>query len=261
MGYMPFIFMKGHNLKIVSIPYLLAIVFGLAACRAAYGNPPAFTEVVTKTPVIIRSLTITSSMEPSNTLTQEILLYFTRASSDKLPLQSWQKTPISAQVQTRVAEEDKKWNASLTISEVEKQAGFNVLEPAWLPDALTFNRVNYDSKYKFAHLFYDLIDHGIVIPGNGLVIKEQLVPIIDDCVELCGVGATAVIEKVQIGDVTGEYVVGGWNLTDSGPVWDPNPYQQNMRWHANGMAFEFFCFCPIGDVTKADLIKIAKSMK
>jgi hypothetical protein len=96
---------------------------------------------------------------------------------------------------------------------------------------------------------------------NGLVLREERFQTSDDC-SLCGlVGASEKIEPVMIGNNSGEYIIGVWKLTDNGPVWEPDPYLQTLRWQAEGMAFELLYMGIPDEVSKADMIAIAASIK
>jgi hypothetical protein len=187
---------------------------------------------------------------------QELIHFFTRAESDTLPVQSWQLTPIPA-----TESPDPGFIFNQAVMNVGKQAGFDLLEPTWMPDILTFEGASYDPDHNIARTFYRYKGGGADITTNGLVVRQEPFQTADNC-ELCGlVGATAAIETVQIGSITGEYVVGVWKLTDSGPVWESDPYMQTLRWQVDGMAFELSYMGNPPDVTKADLIAIAESMK
>ena len=186
---------------------------------------------------------------------QEILLYFSRANSDTLPLQPFQQAPIP---EITTPEPDSVFNANFTVNEVEKGVGFDVLEPTWLSDILSFQGANYDLDNKIAYLFYLLNDSE---PTNGIQLREQKIKFNDEC-DLCGVvGASALIETFQIGNDTGEYVEGVWNLTENGPIWDPTPYLKTLRWQSNGMAFQLLSFCPPDSISKSDMIRLAESLK
>jgi hypothetical protein len=185
---------------------------------------------------------------------QDILRFFTRSTSDTLPVQSWQLTrqPTSEAPTSDPADIG---DANQTVSEVEQQAGFHVLEPAWLPDSLTFSGASLETDHNIARLFYRLVE------TNGLVLRQQPVKLTDTC-ELCGeVGSSAAVKEVTIGDETGEYVEGVWNLTDQGPVWEDDPYMKTLRWQANGMAFELMFMGPPDAVSKDDMIAVAASIK
>ncbi len=183
---------------------------------------------------------------------QSILHFFTRAESDTLPVQSWQQEPIP----TRASPDPSDINsATRSVAEVEGLAGFNVLEPTHLPDTLTFAGANIDESKKIAYLFYRFEG------TNGLVLRQEPFQQADDC-ELCGeVGASAEIQTVQIGDTTGEYVEGVWNLTDDGPVWVADPFLKTLRWQAAGMAFELLYMGPPDSLTQAQMTAIAESLR
>ena len=185
---------------------------------------------------------------------QSVFQFFSRAESDTLPLQPWQLTPIPETVTP-----DPGYTFNLSVAEAGHLAGFDVLEPAWLPDILSFYGASFDPEHTIVRIGYSSNRFGDM--RNGLVLREELFQRIDDC-DLCGVvGDSAAIETAQIDDVTGEYVVGVWKLTENGNVWESDPYLQTLRWQVNGMAFELSYMGVPEDVTKADLIVIAESMK
>jgi hypothetical protein len=158
-------------------------------------------------------------------------------------------------------------DAGLKVKEVEDQAGFDLLEPAWLPEVLTFAGASFDPDAGIARIFYrylepfGLRENPDPIMTNGLVLREEPFQTTDDC-ELCGVvGASAAIETVQIGEVWGEYVEGVWKYTDDGLVWESDPYLKTMRWQSDGMAFELGYMGPPDTVTEDEMIAIADSME
>lgn len=185
-------------------------------------------------------------------LAQGIVNFFTHAESDSLPVQPWQITPLPTQ---SGPDPSSIIDANQTVAEVEQQAGFDILEPTWLPDILSFKGASLDAERNIARLFY------VYVETNGLVLHEEPIQITGDC-NLCSVvGASAAIEKIMIGNSPGEYVQGVWKLTDSGPVWESDPFLQTLRWQANGMAFELLYMGPPESITKADLVAFAESLK
>ncbi len=187
---------------------------------------------------------------------QEILQFFTRAESDSIPLDPSKLPPPPDET---TEEPNNIYDANRTVSEVEAVVGFDVLEPTWLPDELTFRGANFDPENKIAYLFYDLYYNYEKVEGNGFTLWEAPVQT-PDC-EFCKlVGASANVEVVQIGNVLGEYVEGVWKLNGTEAVWEPDPYLKTMRWQMNGMAFELR-FMGLPDlVTKKDMIAIATSL-
>lgn len=183
---------------------------------------------------------------------QSVLHFFIHAESDALPVQPFQLTPIPATITADPADIN---NATLTVSEVEKQSGYTILEPSSLPATLSFVGTTYDSVKHTARLFYRDADM------NGVVLREQPFQQIDDC-ELCGkVGASAAVEAIKIRDASGEFAEGVWKLTDHGPEWVSDPYLKTLRWQVNGMAFELLYMGSPDVVTKADMVKVAESVK
>ena len=141
-----------------------------------------------------------------------------------------------------------------SVSEVETRAGFDILEPAALPDGMTFLGASFDPIYRLASHSY-----GYSAEDRRILIKQQPITSGEHC-DLCGiVGASASVHSVQIGEVAGEYAEGVWELTDNGPVWRDDPYLKTLRWQRDGMAFELV-FMGM-ELDKARLIAIAKSMK
>jgi hypothetical protein len=183
-------------------------------------------------------------------LAQQAIQFFTHASSDTLPAQtalptSEASTPDPASI----------LDAHATVAEVAAQAGFTVLQPASVPDNLTFSGASFDPNKNLTRQFFQSAE------SNGLVVEQEPVPATNNC-ELCGdVGASAAIEEVSIGDVTGQYVVGTWKLTDSATTWDADPYLQTMHWQKDGMYFELLYMGDPGALSKAEMISIAESMQ
>jgi hypothetical protein len=173
----------------------------------------------------------------------------------------------------------------LTLAQAEKQAGFTLLSPSRLPEALSFIGANFDPATKVVRFVYSYADSGVPtdIPHDpdSFMVSEQLAPKGMDC-DLCGfvqgtgkqvdqypigklVSKDAAIETVQIGNFTGEYVEGiGWTSgTDCcGWTWDTDPgysYRKRLRFRTNDLAIEFEYDGYTAN--KADLIAIAEGMK
>ncbi|MCE1252935.1 MAG: hypothetical protein LWX83_05225 [Anaerolineae bacterium] len=185
---------------------------------------------------------------------QQILLFFNRSNNDVLPLQSWQMTP-AVNAESPTADPANILDAHAGIADVERQAEFKVLQPAWIPQILTFSGASYDPAEKITRLFYQLDE------SNGLALRQEPSQLSEKC-ELCGeVGASAAIVNVYINDQPGEYVEGTWNLTDNGPVWEATPYLKTLRWKSGEMAFELLFMGPPDALSQEDLVKIAESLK
>jgi hypothetical protein len=168
---------------------------------------------------------------------------------------------------------------NLSVSQAEEQAGFDVLEPKRLPEILSFAGASYEPEQNIVRIFY--IEQQPVLPHTfGLTVSEELAPNTADC-KLCSmvigdygdfltvkssmvVGASAVVETVQVGGFTGQYVEGQWGQSNSGWAWLPYPEIKTLRWQAHGMAFELqysgFSINNEVPISKTDLIAIAENM-
>jgi hypothetical protein len=153
----------------------------------------------------------------------------------------------------------------LTVEEAESAAGFDLLEPTWLPESLSFDGATFEAsqweprKQDTVRTFYSF---GPELESNGIVLTQQSIKSIEAC-EICdSVGNSAKVERVQIRSTTGEYAVGVWKADDAGNwVWENDPYLQQLRWQQNGIAFELLYMGPPDEITKADLITIAENLQ
>ncbi len=182
--------------------------------------------------------------------------FFTHAESDQLPRQVLHLPPDS---ETPTPDPTDIQSAKLTISEVERLAGYPVLEPAWVPDGFTFAGAIFDPGTRTARLFFQTADR------NGreldLTLLEEPGQIRDVDTLSSLVGLYAKIETTQIGNIRMEYVEGVWHLKDEGPFWESDPWVKRLRWQANGMGFELNYFGPPESmISKDNLIDIAASI-
>lgn len=186
---------------------------------------------------------------------QNILQFFVRADQDRYPLQAWQMTPP---VQTSTESPFK-----YSVQEAETLAGYDVLSPVEIPFDRVFVGASYDEKYHIVAQAFgqsaDLLEFSLW--QQPLEYYQPCGDISQPCDNMLGsnlAGASADIQTVQIGDLTGEYVEGVWNLTDNGPVWEPTPFLKTLRWKNDTMIFEL-----VGgiDQTRDDLVKLAESIR
>jgi hypothetical protein len=160
---------------------------------------------------------------------------------------------------------------TLDIKEAESLAGYDVLEPTWLPPVLFFEGAAFEpEEWSFpkdavliSYYFYsDRVGPGLA--SNGIVITQQPADSIEECKmgTDCLVGMGANVETVQIGDMPGEYVIGVWSADNSGNWhWVNDPYLQRLRWQNNDIAFEILYMGPPEEIAKTDLMAIAESMR
>ena len=165
---------------------------------------------------------------------------------------------------------------SLTVSEAEAQAGFDVLEPAYLPPYFTFRGAAYDPDRRVVTLVYKY-DGGLGRDRVGIYIGQQRLSDYDPrACPSCQIGPSAVVQTVRIGNVTGEYVGGAWRgpQATSMPgasatpemVWDPTPFFRTVGWQEEEMRFTVQGIGPAadgelpGNLSKDTLVEIATSM-
>ncbi|MDQ3007657.1 MAG: hypothetical protein M3R47_20045 [Chloroflexota bacterium] len=143
---------------------------------------------------------------------------------------------------------------ALTMEEVEKYAGYNVMEPVVIPEGMTFLGASFDPALKMASISIGYSESERII-----LVNQQPVDLVETCT-LCGVvGASALVQAVQINNMPGEYAEGVWELTNNGPVWRDYPFLKTLRWQIEGQAFEIIF---MGDgLVIDDLIAVAESIK
>lgn len=159
---------------------------------------------------------------------------------------------------------------TLSIPEAETRAGFEFIEPMNLPGGYTLQGAVFHSERNAIEVNY-LSD----IDGYFLLISQR--PSGEDYQKI---GAEAVVEEVQIGNIRAEYVTGAWTIPEvesaiteesniSTPTlevsWNPDAGVQVLRWQKGVILFEIIFAgnnpeSP-GFLTKPDLIEIAESMQ
>lgn len=180
----------------------------------------------------------------------------------------------------------------LTIAQAEEQAGFQARLPARMPTVLMPEPVGatFDNPSGVLHrvfrgyhvitMFFPVNPAAFGDPrgSDGLVLHEELLSDPKGCA-LCGfrVGTDADvdadtdftlavvgggIEKVQIGGVEGQFVMGVWTGRNNNGIWfwdNTFGWPMRLRWQANGMAYELEYYGT--EIEKAALIAIAESVK
>lgn len=158
---------------------------------------------------------------------------------------------------------------SLTISEAETLAGFEVLKPGYVPPGYTLEGAAYQAERQAIITNY-------VMENNGHSFRISQRP---QGIDYQQIGAGALIEIVQIGAISGEYVTGAWTIPEvesaleetansQSPTleiaWNPEAGVQILRWQKDKMLFEILFAGRNSDIlgylTKSDLIAIAESM-
>lgn len=203
---------------------------------------------------------------------QEIIHFFTQSDSDQSTAVFYYDTPTPGPTPDYYP---------LTAEEAAKTTDFPVLLPSHIPDA-----------YHFAGASYAPETHGVILNYTcrtpwGFVISEQQVSEEKVTALSESVGASAVIDDVQIGDVIGQYVrgawvpQGSWNLSDFDQIaagtaisretlWDNDSEFQQMAWYTNGIWYQIQTSGYIGGpdhtnsgtcgLQKADYVAIANGL-
>lgn len=202
--------------------------------------------------VLLLALFIVASPQ-GRAFAQQVLSFFVRADQDRYPLQAWQLTP-----QTPPSAE---WisPSQLSIQDAEARAGFEVIRLVDVPSGMKLIGILYDEKYHTVAQGFAYEDLYIELSlwQQPLEYYQSCGDISNYCDNLLGsnyVGASAYVETVQIGELTGEYLEGTWNLTDHGPVWEPTPFVKFLRWQTEDMTFELAAGI---EFTKDELIALA----
>lgn len=155
---------------------------------------------------------------------------------------------------------------------VEDSTQWYLFKPSWLPEGYGLDRTVYrpekgDIYQAYVYQRPYLYQRATGMQAAYFFLGQRKIPYTD----LWPVGESAKIETVQVGDVTGEYLVGTWGGAEDHLVWENTPAIQHLRWQANGYYFDLqfniegvqeadFADCPYY-ISKEQLIDIASSMK
>ncbi len=156
-------------------------------------------------------------------------------------------------------------NFPLDIPAVQLQAGFSVSQITSLPTGLSFTGARYDVASNASILLYQGKDYKLFLTqrpiGNGQ--------------DVFSIGASAQVEMVLVGNVQGEYVMGGWKVTSEeqaevtplpgavinlSAVWDSTLPQYTLRWQSGGFVYELRSI-GIGSPAKSQLVSLANGLK
>lgn len=186
---------------------------------------------------------------------QNILQLFTRADQDRYPLQPWQMTPP--------AQTSSESPFKFSIQVVESLAKDDILSPVEIPAGMSFVGASYDEQTHMVAQAFGQDGEYIQLSlwQQPLEYYQPCGDISDYCDNMLGwnlVGASADLQQVQIGDLTGEYVEGTWNLTANGPVWEPTPFVKILRWQTDDRILQLVSGI---ELTRDDLLKVAVGIR
>jgi hypothetical protein len=156
-------------------------------------------------------------------------------------------------------------NFPLAIKEVKQQARFDIKEISHKPENLSFIGARFDPNYNAVILLYQGNDYKLFLTQRPLGNSQ----------DVFSIGESALIKLVNIGDVQGEYVDGGWkaistqsaseNQTPTSAVninaiWDNELAQSTLRWQMGGIVYELRSVGE-GRPPQTELIIIANELK
>jgi hypothetical protein len=148
---------------------------------------------------------------------------------------------------------------SLTVSEAEALAGFDVLAPEYLPTGYAFQGAHYDSETQKVAMWY-ISQPGESGGAGAFYIFQQYGSLPEDTTP------SAAVTSVPVGDAMGKFVRGAWVYEPEGstsPQWEGKADVYTLSWQKDGMAFTivFLGGETIPPVPLDELLAIAESMK
>lgn len=156
-------------------------------------------------------------------------------------------------------------NFTLSVREVQQQAGFGVTEISLLPEGLAFTGARFDPSYNAVTLLYQGNDYKLFLTQRPRGNSQ----------DVFSIGASANVKLVKIGDIQGEFVVGGWKVVSTQPdsgnqtptslininaIWDNDLPQSTLRWQSGNIAFELRSIGE-GSPSQSELINLANGLK
>lgn len=190
-----------------------------------------------------------------NTLARQLTQFFS-------PTMSNQVGEAIKSLETRQIEE----RFTLSIIDAEKLAGFKLKRITAPLNKFSFVGATYDELRGAIILQYTANSGGLVLRFS----QQLLDP------DYQGIDPKAVVEKVTIGKYNGEYVAGGWSISEvesdddpkfnentSNAYWDPNVKLQTLRWTDGIYLFEIILAGgrdQIDYLDKQGLVELAKHL-
>jgi hypothetical protein len=244
---------RGFYQKIEATPWRRAVK------RERRLRIPAWGAIATAT-VVVSILLIGILAIPSlQAVAQQIMHYFMPAQADQRSIEMTVPYPDDKSDFGSPA------YFSLSLAQAQAQVDFPITQIQQLPSGWAFSGAHYEASLNSITLRYQ-------VNGSTLYLTERLADVVE---EYSSVGASAPVETVTVGEVTGEYVLGGWRLASEGssPVetgvpgtqvsldiyWDPDLPQQTLRWERGGIVYEIR-FAGKSPLSKQVLIEIAESL-
>jgi hypothetical protein len=198
---------------------------------------------------------------------QELLRFFTRSASDSLPYTpvplAWSDgtsgvpaptiTPLPSQAPF-TAECGDFANASCSIDQVRSKVRFTVSQLGSIPAGLYFIGATGGPDRIFIKYEAEAHAGGVYIfesPWTGSPAQSAW-----------QVGASAVVESVQIGQSSGEYVKGSFSLVDGQTSlnWDPDLAVKTLHWVDQGIFFEMQATGSAEQMSRDEFVGLAETL-
>lgn len=200
---------------------------------------------------------------------QSILQFFVRSESDSIPMPTsepvtWVDVTSGIPSATKTpqpafavfADDCGDYGSPIcTVEQIRSKVDFTVKEPANIPQGLYF--VGATGGPDSIYLLYYYENQS----GSLSVIVERWAGAPSPETDL--IGASAEVEQVQIGGLTGEYFKGIFVAADEGNVahWDPNFFGlETLRWVDDGISYTMQYSYPPAALEKEGMAALAKSM-
>jgi len=144
-------------------------------------------------------------------------------------------------------------NPTCSIAQIRSKVNFTVKEFGTLPDGMYFSGATGGPDK--VYILYDTSDH------RGFIFLWQS-PWTGSSEHQWQVGASAVVETVQIGKLTGEYVKGSFGYFAGQPTvkWDPNADSQTLAWVDNGVYIEMQSVVSAMPYDRNQFVTLAESL-
>jgi hypothetical protein len=203
--------------------------------------------------VLMISLILVATPQGS-ALAQDILQFFTRTESDSFyqpasDVTFEETTPFYAECGISI-------HPTCSVEQVRSKVDFEVKELAVLPDGMYFEGATGGPDFiELAYLHQDAdrlggeLSIGVEATGRPSDVGT-------------GIAAkSAPIERVQIGDLPGEYYTGALFQDEQGNVtWQPDEPISTLRWEDNGSTYTLIYFSKRYPLGKEDQVRLAESM-
>jgi hypothetical protein len=198
-------------------------------------NPRRIARVALATLTVFALLVVAFVTPQGRAFAQSVLQFFVRSEMDTIPVPTsdpigWVDLTSTAPSPTRTPFADfasecgDNGSPTCSIEQIRNMVDFTVKEPGYIPDGLYFEGATGgpDSIY----FNYSSPDHSATLT----IFVERWTGSLSPLTDL--VGSSAVVEKVQVGHLSGEYYKGSFVYKDGQDVatWDPNFESETLRW-------------------------------